>query len=271
MNIAPGQGFLVANKRTAPSGIISFTPAMRTFIGTDDFILNRSENPNQMLRLRVDHATANFATEIYFNDNSTLGLDPGYDAEVFKGASSALMIYSRLVENNSGRDMAIQSLGLAELSDVIIPLGLKTSQGAQVTFSIENSTLPEATEVYLEDTLNNTFTLLNSGSYTFTANTAMSGTGRFFLRIGDSTLSTIDHNSSGLRLFSSAQTIHINGQLFADTSVSVYDMQGRLILTSLLEGGSETNQIDASSLNTGIYLVKLNNKKQTQTKKVLIK
>lgn len=271
INIAPGQGFLVANDPIATTNQIAFTPTMRTITGTDDFILGRNQNPNQMLRLRAEHTTANFATEIYFNDNSTLGLDPGYDAAIFSGTSSNFMLYSRLVENNLGRNMAIQSLGFIDLNDVIIPLGLKTAQGSQVTFSIENSTLPEETKVYLEDNLTNTFTLLNTGNYTFTANTSIYGTGRFFLRIGNSTLSNTERESITLKLYASEKTIYINGLLLADAEVSIFDVQGRLVLTSYLEEGTETNRIEATNLDSGIYVVKVNNENQLKIKKVIIK
>ncbi len=271
VNIAPGQGFIVANNPINPTNAISFTMAMRTFNGTDDFILGRSSNPNQMLRLRAEHASANFATEIYFNENSTSGLDPGYDAAVFSGTNSNFMLYSRLVENDLGRNIAIQSLGFIDLNEVIIPLGIKTVQGLPVTFSIESSTLPAETQVYLEDNLTQTFTLLNNGNYTFTATTAISGTGRFFLRIGNSTLSTDEQDNPNLKLYASNQTIFINGLLLADTTVSIYDIQGRLVLTSYLKEGSDTNRIEASSFNSGVYVVKLNNEKQSQTKKVVIK
>lgn len=271
VNIAPGQGFLVANNRNTPTNQISFTMAMRTLTGTDDFILGRNANPNQMIRLRAEHASANFATEIYFNEQSTSGLDPGYDAEIFSGTSSNLMLYSQLAQHNLGRNMAIQSLGFIDLNEVIIPLGLKTSKGSKVTLSIESSTLTPGTDVYLDDSFTNTITLLSTSNYTFTASTPISGTGRFFLRFGNSTLSTTALDSNSIKLYASEQTIFINGLLLADTQVSIYDIQGRLIFSSFLEEGSETNRIEANSLNSGIYVVQLKNEKQTHTKKVLLK
>lgn len=271
VNIAPGQAFLVANNPSNATNTISFTQAMRTFDGTDDFILGRDANQNQMLRLQVAHQTANFATEIYFNANSTLGLDPGYDAALFDGSGYNFMLYSHLVENNQGRSMAIQSLGLNNLNDISIPLGLKTSQGQQVTFSIEMSTLPEGVEVYLEDRQTNTFTLLTTEDYSFTANTAIDGTGRFFLSFENSSLSTIDATNESLQIFASEKTLFINGRLLADTEVSIYDIQGRLVLTSFLNEASDANTIDATNVNQGVYVVKLTNEAQQQTKKVIFK
>lgn len=271
VNIAPGQGFFVAKNRNSSNNQISFTPAMRTLTGTDDFILGRNASTHQMLRLQAGDNTDNFATEIYFNENSTLGLDPGYDAEIFSGTSSNLMLFSHLVENNLGRNMAIQSLGLADLYDVIIPLGLKVASGKQVTLSIENSTLSAETQVYLEDKTANTFTLLNTKNYTFTTDAAISGTGRFFLRIGNTTLSAIEQDHSSLKLYANDQTIYINGQIMTDTKISLYDIHGRLVLTTYLKAGSERNTIKTTNLNSGIYVVKLDNEKQSQTKKVIIK
>lgn len=270
LNIAPGQGFFVANNLGMPTNQLTFTTAMRTFNGTDDFILNRANSQNYKLRIKAEHNSADFATEIYFNANSTLGLDPGYDAAHFNGNTSNLMLYSQLVENNVGRNLAIQSLGLSDLNDVIIPLGLKSAQGQQVTFSIEDSTLPSEVLVYLEDRQNDTSTLLNNDNYSFSVENAISGTGRFFIRIGNNTLSNIEKEISTIGLYASQQTIFIKGLLLADTTVEVYDIQGRLVFNSKLKEGSDDNSITAASLNTGIYIIHLKNEIQTQTKKVII-
>ncbi|EPR72455.1 TonB-dependent receptor [Winogradskyella psychrotolerans RS-3] len=268
--IAPGQGFLVANAGTTPNDI-NFTTSMRVFSGEDDFIAGRDENVNQMLRLKAEHSNANFATEIYFNNNSSIGLDPGYDARLFGESSLSFSLYSHLVEDNVGTSMAIQSLGTSDVNDVVIPLGLKVAQGQQVTLSIENTTLPNDVEVYLEDNLTNTFTLLNEGNYTFVANTTLAGTGRFYLRVGNSTLSQIDNALNSLNLYAANQKIFVKGQLLETTQVDVYDTLGRLVMGSSLETGSHTNEIDATQLNAGIYVVKLTNGKQELTKKVILK
>ncbi|MGF1555655.1 T9SS type A sorting domain-containing protein [Paucihalobacter sp.] len=270
INIAPGQGFFVANDLGMASNQLTFTTAMRTFSGTDDFILERNTDQNHRLRLKAEHSNANFATEFYFNTQSTLGLDPGYDAALYSGSVSNLMLYSQLVENNLGRNLALQSLGLSDLNDVTIPLGLKTAQGFEVVFSIEDSTLPSEVLVYLEDRQTNTFTLLNDNNYSFTAETAISGTGRFFLRIGNQTLSDIKQENSKVSLYANQQTIFIKGLLLADSTVEVYDIQGRLVLNQKLKEGSDDNSIAATSLNTGIYIIHLKNEIQMQTKKVII-
>ncbi|WP_178986519.1 T9SS type A sorting domain-containing protein [Winogradskyella helgolandensis] len=270
LKIAPGQGFLVANSGVSANDI-NFTTAMRVYSGGDDFIAGRDENVNQMLRLKAEHSGGDFATEIYFNNNSSLGLDPGYDAKLFGAASLSFSLYSHLVENNVGTSMAIQSLGTTDVNDVVIPLGLKVTQGQQITFSIENSTLSNDVEVYLEDNLTNTFTLLNEGNYTFTANNAVSGTGRFYLSVGNTTLSQTDNELNSLNLYAANEKIFVKGELLETTQVDVYDTLGRLVMGSSLEMGSNANEIDAKQLSSGIYVVKLTNGKQELTKKVILK
>ncbi|MDN3491447.1 T9SS type A sorting domain-containing protein [Winogradskyella bathintestinalis] len=269
LNIAPGQGFLLANAGTTTHDI-SFTPAMRLFSGSDDFIAGRVENTHQMLRLKAEHANADFATEIYFNNFSTQGLDLGYDAKLFRESSLSFSLYSHLVEDNEGASMAIQSLETLN-GEVIIPLGLKVEEGEQVKFSIENSTLSSDIEIYLEDNLTNTFTLLNDANYTFVTNTALSGTGRFYLRIGNVSLSQINKELNSLNLYTANQKIFVKGQLLQATQMGVYDSLGRLVMRSSLETGSNTNEIDVAHLSTGIYIVKLTNGKQKLTQKVILK
>ncbi len=266
-NIAPGQGFLIFAES---NGTILFTPDMITVASNDDFILGRNAVDSH-LKLNVTSNSKTYHTDFYFNDNSSLGLDPGYDAALMTIGLPNFYLYSHLVEENNGRSMMIQSLSNEDLNDAIIPLGLKASQGQQVTFSIGESTLDENIDIYLEDNLTNTFTLLNTGDYTFTANSAINGTGRFFLRTSNEALSTIDNTVNSIEVFTNNRSLFVNGQLLEDSNVTIYDIQGRTVFKTQLNGGSSNNQIDVSNLSTGVYVVKLNNSKQDKTQKVIIK
>src|SRR5690606_22298120 len=116
-------------------------------------------------------------------------------------------------------------------------------------------------------------TLLNTSDYIFTPNTNLTGTGRFFLRFTDNTLSTPDTSLNGLQIYTTTapRALFIKGLLTDTTSVQVYDVQGRLVLNSQLSGSSTSNQVDVSSLSSGVYVVKLNNKTQQKTQKVILK
>ena len=169
--------------------------------------------------------------------------------------------------------MAIQTLNSVAITDVIIPLGVNASQGQQVTFSFEDSYLPASVEVYLEDNLNGTFTLLNTTSYTFSTTTTISGTGRFFLRFATDTLSLESTSLNALNMYTNQtdRTIIIEGVLLGETEASVYDLLGRNVLQQELDAAVTKQIMNADKLSSGVYLVQLQNGTQQLTQKVILK
>jgi hypothetical protein len=276
VNLAPGQGFLVtADAADVAAYDMTFTPSMRRIGTTDDFIPGRRADVNSVhVKLQAAIGASNYTTDVFFNDNCSSGLDVGYDAGVYGSNAPAMSIYTQLVQDNTGVDMAIQSLAYADLgSDIIVPLGINVPQGQQVTVSISESDLPSNIEVYLEDNVTNIFTLLNASDYVFTPNSNLTDTGRFFLRFSGQPLSNPDANINGLQIYTTAnaRALFIKGQLATETTVDLYDIQGRLVMSSTLDTASNSNQVDVSNLNSGIYVVKLNNTAQQKTQKVILK
>ncbi|MEO5788570.1 T9SS type A sorting domain-containing protein, partial [Gelidibacter sp.] len=166
------------------------------------------------------------------------------------------------------------SLAYTDLSNnTIIPLGVNATEDQQITISIADSILPEETEVYLEDKLSNTFTLLNTNNYTFLTNSNLSGTGRFFLHITNATLTFGQNVSNSPQIFTSngSHTLHIKGTIEPNTVLSVFNLQGRMLLSTQLDEHSTNNHVDISSLSKGMYLVKLKNSSMDKIKKILIR
>ncbi len=270
--IAPGQGFFV--KAKSGGGAAEFTTSMRRTGTTDDFITNNRLNAVNvaLAQLVLTNGTNSFSTNIYFREGNTLGLDPGYDTGTYGGSANG--IFTNLVEENIGVPMANQSVPYTAMNDVVIPLGINAIQGEQISIGLNNtSTIPENINVYLEDIITNTWTLLNTGDYILTPTVDLSGTGRFFLRFTSSTLSVDDSVLNGLQMFTdqSSKSIVVKGLLQDTTSITIYDIQGREVLQQLLDSSSTTNNIDASSLSTGIYVAHLNNRTQHKTQKIILK
>ena len=119
--------------------------------------------------------------------------------------------------------------------------------------------MPNTIDVYLEDALNNTYTLLTTNNYTFTADNNLSGVGRFYLRFQDNILNVNNSSLDTLNITSNhlQQTIEITGQLEKQTAFKLYDLHGRVILTKNLDFNSIKQIINVSHLNTGIYIVEL--------------
>ncbi|MFD2917476.1 T9SS type A sorting domain-containing protein [Psychroserpens luteus] len=269
--ITPGQGFFVASAST--SEVVNFNSNMRSSGNTDDFIPLRSTSVITNVKLNMSTTNKNFNTDIYFTEFSTLGLDPGFDASLFGGTIPAFSVYSNLVEENNNVPFGIQAVGETDYNDVTIPLGVSANQGEQLTFSVSENTLPSTVEVYLDDTTASTSTLLNSGDYILTPTTNLSGTGRFFLRFTDNSLNIQENSFDDLEVFASKDTkeIIINGQLSQKAIIEVFDIQGRLIMTSNLNSTQSQNRIDVSNVNRGIYVVKLQNITHEISKKIVLK
>jgi autotransporter-associated beta strand protein len=268
--IAPGQGFFVASK--SDGGSVAFNPNMRTNGTTDDFIELREPNAITNIKLNITTVSDNFSTDIYFTEFSTLGLDPGYDASLFGGSAPAFSIYSHLVEENTGIPFAIQALGETDYGNTTVTIGVNANQGEQLTFNLSTNTLPATVDVYLEDNVTNTSTLLNSNDYVLTPSVNLSGTGRFYLNFMDSALSTPENIYDDLTIYTNLtnKTIIVNGHLIDHTVANIYDIQGRLVAYKALNTDEASNTIDINVLQAGMYLVHLSNGNQIRTEKIII-
>jgi hypothetical protein len=271
--IAPGQAFFVKAKTTG--GTITFTPAMQTTGNADDFILGKQTNTAVALaKIRLSSETASTTTDVYFIEGATKGLDIGYDAADYLNGEASFSIFTHLAANNTGVAMGIQTLSYSDFNDVVIPLGINADESV-VTISIDErkTTLPDHINVYLEDGVKQTITLLNNTNYTFTNTTNLKGTGRFFLRYSSKSLTADTHSFDDVQIYNKTapKEIIIKGLLKANTKVSLYDTQGRLVLQKSLNNTSSTNTIDITNLSVGVYLVKVHNESQTKTQKLFIR
>ncbi|ARV05657.1 hypothetical protein BTO04_02625 [Polaribacter sp. SA4-10] len=272
--LAPGQGFFVAaDANYVEDYNLLFTPSMRRMGNNDDFISGRSANTLLFLKLKASTTDTSYKTAFYFNDNASKGLDAGYDAVIMGGYAPYFALYSHLVEENTGVPIALQALGSSDVSNITIPIGVNAKADVPLTFSISESNLPAGVAVYLEDALYNTTTLLTSSNYIVTPENNLKGTGRFFLKITGTTLSTDLTTKDYLQIYTvkSLKQIVIKGLLQGATSVTVYDMKGLLVKRQNLDASRTSNTIDVSTISDGVYVVKLENNQLLKTQKVIIK
>lgn len=272
-SIAPGQGFFV--KAKSSGGVVRFTPEMRRTGSSDDFIVGRSSKNIALSKLKLSNASSAVSTSIYFIEGTTKGLDPGYDAAGYGATAVNFSLFTNLLEDNTGLDIAIQSLPYEDFNDVIVPLGVKSNAGAQLSISIDDlSTIPSTINVYLEDKQENTMVLLNKGPYTFVSTVELNTAERFNIHYSSKPLS-IDNlpSNDNIRIYvaDAPKSIMILGQLKSATTASVYDLHGRMVLSKALNANSTENAIDVSTISTGVYIVRLGNDHQVKTQKVIIK
>jgi hypothetical protein len=264
-----GQGFLV-NAEADPAMVDSYA----------DFVFNRSMQTHQttvplkaaskswpgvtLLAIQGDQTRATF---VGFNENMTTRLDTLYDAGLLP--SNGFQVYTRAVQGNEDIDLEIQSLP-EDYDNLIIPVGVDLPQGGEVTFKLAGVIMPDGVWPVLEDRLlkvNTTFRVEND-SYTATLPKETHGPGRFFLRFGTVTNTKIVNlpESDFSARFTNDRII-ISGNIKISAKATLFDMNGRKLGEYTLNGGNR-NEIPASGLSNGMYLLQIRGDKKMQVIKV---
>ena len=135
--------------------------------------------------------------------------------------------------------MAIQALPYNDFNDVVVPLGIKSDAGIELTIGLDaaTATLPSNINIYLEDNATNTLTLLNTGDYVFTPTTALDTTGRFFVHFSSMALSTDQYAVNEVLIYTNQESkiVVVNGQLNTNTTAIIYDTLGIEVLQQILD------------------------------------
>ncbi|MDB2685207.1 T9SS type A sorting domain-containing protein [Flavobacteriaceae bacterium] len=273
LRLAPGQAFMVASDN-AENDTISFTTAMRTTTGGDDLIVGRDPIDSFELVLKLYEGDSEIDhTKFYFGDGLGLDLDPGYDAGHFNQGASLM---SRLVEEDEGVGLVINAMGLESANDVVVPLEINRETGNNFRISIGTFNIDTGTNIYLEDNIQGTMTLLNDQDFELTAENELSGVGRFFIHLTESVLS-IDNNldTNYLNVFKADVNNFIIVEGLANqsnlTKLRLYTILGKEVISATLNTTNNKQIISTQGLSSGIYIVKLESGNILLTKKLFIK
>ena len=270
--IAPGQAFMVASDNTSYDNV-SFTTAMRTTEGGDDFIAGNPVTYFELVVKLYEGETEIEDTKFYFKDGLTLGLDPGYDAGHFNQSAALL---TRLVAEDQGVGLAVNAMGIESINDVVVPLEINRASGETFRITVDTFDIFGGINVYLEDNQNDTMTLLNEQDFELTPENTLGGVGRFFIHFTQSVLSTQDEiNTSHLNAYklniNSFITIEGLANQGGQTSVTVYDILGKQVVSATLDNHTNTQKISTETVAAGIYIIKLDSGNTIVTKKLIIK
>jgi hypothetical protein len=248
--IQQGQAFMIKVNTGVSS--VNFNSGMQ--IHEPALALKSTKNIWPTIKLKAAVNSLQVSTIIAFNNEMTKGLDPTYDAGLFKGTAD-LCIYSRLVEDN-GIPFAIQALPADEYSSLIIPIGLECKAGGEVVFSSEIFNLPSDCKVILEDKQNKIFTDLSQKNYVTTIASNINIDDRFYLHTSNQTTNRTNDLMIGKMSAYAIRNVEliINAKVTDQAIASLYDVLGRLVLTRKLEADSR-NSIKLSGIRTGIYML----------------
>ena len=270
--IAPGQGFFVGGNHNN-TGNLAFNRNMMTEDGSDDGIANDPmEDDRAELFVNIIQNEYNRKTQIYFLDNTNDSYEPNYDA-----ASMGLnypTIYTRLVEDDQGLDLGIQSLSFAEMWNKTIPLGINANGGDEIRISISHNTTPADLNIYLEDAIEGIMIDLKAGDYTLTPTSDLEGVGRFFVHMTADTMSNGEVSTSMLNAYkdSNANYITLEGLATQSNNINVglYNILGKKVLDTSLNNNVNTQNISTIGMASGIYIIELESGNDRFTKKLII-
>jgi len=267
-NITPqyatlGQAFFVKSKTA--NAAISFPTASQVH---QNGVVLKSANEYPEIKLIAANDGKNASTSIKFISGTSKGLDPGYDAGIFK-LDASVSLYTKLVEDN-GVQFMLQCLPDNNYSSMIIPVGIDSKAGGQVVFSAEAINLSGDCKVILEDKLLKKFTDLSKNDYTVTVAANSSITDRFQIHTSYQTtgLDVAGTSLDKLSAYAIRNTeIKLKGQVSRQAVATLYDIQGRVIVVKNLEEGN-LNSIPTPNIKTGIYMLFVKDNGRIQSIKV---
>ena len=271
--IAPGQGFFV--NAIASGATVDFTESMQSHQSTDVF--SKSTSWTEIV-LNISDKTTRKSTVIKYISGTTTGLDPGYDAGLFTGTSNTFSVYSHLVSESDGANFSLQTLPDNDYENIIIPIGLNSVSGKEITFSFNHQNLPSGLMVFLEDKEKKTITRLdeNSSNYKILLDADSNGIGRFYVHTSSTdlrkTLDVDDMNFDLVHIYlSSNRNLRITGLKSDKATLTVYTVLGRRVYHKNINSSTSIDVTLSNSIKQGIYIIKLKTDNGNINKKLYLK
>lgn len=254
--IASGQGFFVNLLESEASGeMIYFDNTMRyntvtTPHDNTQFYRQAEEQKDRLWLNIINQNNSKLTTLIGYFEGATNEKDRIYDA--FGDNESNYTIYSKI-----GNDAyTIQGRPPFDINDRV-NIGYKAPEVGTYQIGIDTAEgiFADATQnIYLEDTSNGIIHDLRATPYSFTSQTG-SFENRFVLRYTNANLGTNDNTINNT--FSYIKNNYINIQSTESIAlVEVYDVSGKLLSSTVLNGDSTTFR-EVFNYPNGVYLAKI--------------
>lgn len=262
--LAPAQGFFVNSTNTAA---VTFSKTNQATTGGAFQKTARTE-----IKLLMTDGTNERFAKIYLTDTATTGFDSGWEGEVFGGIENSVDVFTNLVADNQGKKYQIQSLPISGIESMVIPVGIISEAGKELTFSMTGVNIPSDVKIYLEDRVANTFNeLTESKTFKVTLSEALNDVGRFYLHASKSALNVNDALAlNGVSMYkSNATTLKVVGLPNGTSNIKLFNILGKQVLnTSFIANG--VKEITLPKLATGVYIVQLETETSKLNKKIVL-
>jgi hypothetical protein len=258
--IPPTQAFWVRVDADGNTGELDFTNAMRSH-GTLSGIYRMAAEEGTV-RIALSNGT-NSDEEIIFFDPSAQDAYDAYDSQKFWAGASVPQLYTTV-----GTDSLVIN-GLSSIAaNSVVDLGVKLPAVGEYTFDATSITLNE--NVHLEDRYLGIFQDLNAEpTYAFTSSVAGNIPTRFALHFGMAVTGIEDGEVMKSRVYTSSgnQLNIILSENIENGSVQVLDMTGRVVRSANLNASRTTLDMNTA---TGVYLIRVETEKGTDTHRIVI-
>jgi len=270
--LPPGQAFFVRANTNNES--FNFSKSLTRHDTSVDNFNRSSSNTIASITVTVSNGSQNKTTEIKYLSNATTGLDVGLDAGAFHNGSEepSFSLDTHLIDNNEGIDFTIQCLPDNAYETLVVPLSVNAPANQLLTFSAISEDLPNDVDVYIEDTVKNTFTQINDSSYEVLLNDEIRNSGRFYLYTDNRVLSTDSPIANSINIYKTDNyTLRITGMNNeGDVSIRMYNIKGQEVLSQSFLGENTNDIALPKSLGTGIYIVNVTSDSKKSIKKIII-
>lgn len=267
--IAPGQGFML--KSNISGGTFQFLKSSQS--EQKDLVAAFYKTaPVPSIDISLVSGKKSKKTTIKFFENTTKGLDPGWDAGSYRDGEPDFSIDTHLVSESQDIDFTLQCLPNSDYESYVIPLSVNSAANQTLVFKATAENLPEGLVVYLEDKLLNTMTSISEFSHEILVTDNLKGVGRFYVHTKNSVLNNDDIPLANISVFkTNNNSIRIRGmQAQNNSKFSMYSITGKMILAKEFIS-QNVNDIELPKiLASGVYLVKIVSSQSRVTKKIVI-
>ena len=244
LEIPSMQGFIV--KATGSGGSVSFS--YNDLL--EQTVQQRSTTTDVKVSTRIDLIGANFNDRmwLFIDETCTDGFDNGFDGAKLLGHNEQSQIYG------VGSDDIYQINVINDINSSIIGVQPGNETSLKLVFNHENMDVLYRSLYLIDDVAKTTVDITENGSeYSFTASQNDS-VKRFRIVTDLTAVDNTDLVSSDL-IYTSENILYVNNKTSKDGQVFVYDISGKLIVSSKLVAKSKDMAI--SNLKHGTYIVRI--------------
>jgi hypothetical protein len=271
--IQVGQGFLVEASATGTS--VTFKNGQRVANNANQvFRLNNSnfETPEATTTVEYNRLWLNMTSTANEFAQMSVGYNTGatQDVDVFDGKyfNDGPIALNSIIGTT---DYAIQGRALPFATNDVVPLSYKVTNAGNYTIALDQADglfAAGAQDVFLKDNLNNTYTNLNTSSYTFASEVGTFNNRFEIVYENQLGVVTPSFTADNVVVYKNNEDFVVNSGVATMSEITVYDIRGRVLQTKKGINATET-RLNAGTTNQVLLLQIKTTEGLIVTKKVI--